>query len=611
VRSARALFWACSLYVALLVVLFAGDAGTPRWFAAALLAGLVVVLLHRGRLLHRSPRVYLSHLRSDSAAEAAGVVAALRRRHGRRAVVVGPPPVPWGASLRDEVRHAICGCDVVCVVIGTDWTTSTNGTGRRRLMLVRDPVRVEVETALGAGIPTVPVLVDGAAAPDPDDLPETMRELAQRVPVAVAAGSDPARHADLLTHLELLAAPAVRPARPRWGHRLALMGVAVVLLAPFGVRLALDAVEGVGYLDEPTVAPDGVHVAAIVRGGLWAPPALRIWNSLTGGTEAEYRYGTQEPAAAALAWSPDSRSVAVGDDDGSLTLRAADTLAAMRSLAGYRGSFRATGMGWSPDGTRLAAVDGTGTLQVWRADDGALVGATPVFTTYTGRVAWSPRSDAVAVHCDDASELAVVEVSGAGTGPVRRLAGPGPPSDIVWAPDGTALAAGFAASPHLVLFRRADEGFTPQTVDRQDAHTGALAWSPDGTAIATTSTAPSGDSVVRVFDGRTGAPIGRFPGDPALQQNPVWAPGSDSVAVADATGIVTWPVHGAAPGRWESPQQPYGSRVLAWTADGRVLAAGGRDHAVRVWRAGRAEPVAEWAVTPWAMLLRWDAPPDR
>ena len=424
-RSARALFWACSLYVALLVVLFAGDAGTPRWLAAALLAGLVVVLLHRGRLLRRSPRVYLSHRRSDSAAEAAGVVAALRRRHGRRAVVVGPPHVRWGASLRDEVRHAIWGCDVVCVVIGTDWTTSTNGTGRRRLTLVRDPVRVEVETALRAGIATVPVLVDGAAAPDPDDLPETMRELAQRVPVAVPAGSGPGPARGPAHPPRAARRPRVRPARPRWGHRLALVGVAVVLLAPFGVRLALDAVEGVGYLDEPTVAPDGVHVAAIVRGGLWAPPALRIWNSLTGGTEAEYRYGTEEPAAAALAWSPDSRSVAVGADDGSLTLRAADTLAAMRSLAGYRGSFRATGMGWSPDGTRLAAVDGTGTLQVWRAEDGALVGTTPVFTTYTGRVAWSPRSDAVAVHCDDASELAVVEVVGLAAR-ARCGASPGP-----------------------------------------------------------------------------------------------------------------------------------------------------------------------------------------
>ncbi|MBL8925998.1 MAG: hypothetical protein JNM77_07140, partial [Pseudonocardia sp.] len=184
-RSARALYWVCSLYVVLLGVLVAGDAGPARWLAAALLAGLVIVLLHRGRLLRprcsRRPRVYLSHRRSDSAAEAAAVVAALHRRHGRRAVVVGPPPVRWGAALRDEVQHTIRGCDVVCVVIGcvvigTDWTTSTNGTGRRRLMLVRDPVRVEVETALRAGIATVPVLVDGASAPDPDDLPETMRE---------------------------------------------------------------------------------------------------------------------------------------------------------------------------------------------------------------------------------------------------------------------------------------------------------------------------------------------------------------------------------------------------------------------------------------------------
>jgi WD40 repeat protein len=182
---------------------------------------------------------------------------------------------------------------------------------------------------------------------------------------------------------------------------------------------------------------------------------------------------------------------------------------------------------------------------------------------------------------------------------------------MAWAPDGTALAAGFAATPHLMLFRRADEGFTSQAVARQDAHTGAVAWSPDGTAIATASPAPSGDGVVRVFDGRTGAPTGRFPGAAALQQNAVWAPTSDSVAVADGTGIVTWPVHGAAPGRWESPQQPFGSRVLAWAADGRVFAAGGQDHVVRVWRAGHVDPVAEWAVTPWAMLLGWGAPPGR
>jgi hypothetical protein len=290
VRSARALLSACPLYVALLVVLFLvePDYGLEavQWISGALLAALVALVVHRSGLLRRRPRVYLSHRRSDSAAETGRVVAALRRRYGRRAVVVGPPAVRWGSSLREEVGRAVSRCDVVCIVIGTDWTTSTNSSGRRRLMHVRDPVRVEVETALHAGVATVAVLVDGASAPDPVDLPETMRELTDRPAVAVLPGPAATRHDDLFGRLDaqVRADPDARPPRLRWSHRLTMVGVALVLIAPFGIRLVADAVDGVGYLDEPTVAPDGVHVVAVVRGGLWAPPALRIWNSLTGNT---------------------------------------------------------------------------------------------------------------------------------------------------------------------------------------------------------------------------------------------------------------------------------------------------------------------------------------
>ena len=166
-RPARALLWACPLYVALLAVLFAGDPGGLRWLVAALLAGLVLLALLRGGLLRRRPRVYLSHRRSDSAAEAAGVVAACAAGTAAGPSSSARPAVRFGASLRDEVGHAIGRCDAVCVVIGTDWTTSRDGSGRRRLMNVRDPVRVEVETALHSGRATVPVLVGGAAAPRP------------------------------------------------------------------------------------------------------------------------------------------------------------------------------------------------------------------------------------------------------------------------------------------------------------------------------------------------------------------------------------------------------------------------------------------------------------
>ena len=579
-RPARALLWACSLYVALLAVLFAGAPGGLGWFVAALLAGLVLLALLRGGLLRRRPRVYLSHRRSDSAAEAAGVVTAVRRRHGHRAVVIGPPAVRFGASLRDEVGQAVGRCDAVCVVIGPDWTTSRDGSGRRRLMNVRDPVRVEVETALHSGRATVPVLVGGAVAPDADDLPETMRGLVDHPPVTVSASPDGTRHADLLARLESSARPT------RWSDRLLLLGVVVALAAPFGIVLVREATEGVGYLDEPAVAPDGVRVVAVVRGGLWAPPALRIWNSLTGATEAEYRYRADEPAAGALAWSPDGRAVAVGGDDGSLTLRSADTLATTRTLTGYRGSFRATGVGWSPDGMRLAAVDGTGTLRIWRADDGAAVGAVPVFATYTGRVVWSPSSDAVAVRCTDAPRWRSSNCRPTSRARSAGWPAPGrrPPSrghrTARASPPGSRPRRTWwcTAAPPTGSPRRPSSGRRPGPGPWRGHRTGRP-W-------PARATGPSGDGVVRVFDGRTGTPTGRFAGGSALAQNPVWAPDGTAVAVADGAGIVTVPVRGAAPSRWESPQQPYGSRVLAWTVDGRLITAGGRDHVVRVWHRG-------------------------
>ena len=82
-----------------------------------------------------------------------------------------------------------------------------------------------------------------------------------------------------------------------------------------------------------------------------------------------------------------------------------------------------------------------------------------------------------------------------------------------------------------MLFRRGDDGFTAHVVTGQEVRAGSLAWSPDGTALASVSDGPSGDGVVRVFDGRTGTPTGRFAGGSALHQNPVWAPGGDAVAV--------------------------------------------------------------------------------
>ena len=70
-------------------------------------------------------------------------------------------------------------CDYVIVVIGKTWLAISDESGRR-LDNPADFVRLEIESALKRAIPVIPVLVDNARMPKPDQLPETLRDLVYR-----------------------------------------------------------------------------------------------------------------------------------------------------------------------------------------------------------------------------------------------------------------------------------------------------------------------------------------------------------------------------------------------------------------------------------------------
>jgi hypothetical protein len=67
--------------------------------------------------------------------------------------------------------------DVLIVLIGKAWASYADEMGRRRLELPRDPVRVEVETALRLGLPIIPVRVEGAPMPTETDLVPSIVDL--------------------------------------------------------------------------------------------------------------------------------------------------------------------------------------------------------------------------------------------------------------------------------------------------------------------------------------------------------------------------------------------------------------------------------------------------
>src|SRR5205085_1681313 len=82
--------------------------------------------------------------------------------------------IPLGITFPAHLRQILGKSGVVLVIIGRDWLTATDEQGIRRLDDPHDFVRIEVEAALRANVPVIPVLVTGATMPSAKDLPPSM-----------------------------------------------------------------------------------------------------------------------------------------------------------------------------------------------------------------------------------------------------------------------------------------------------------------------------------------------------------------------------------------------------------------------------------------------------
>ena len=121
--------------------------------------------------------VFLSYRRGDTQWAARGLYEELADKYGRQNVFRDLDGVPPGARFRDYVEKKIAESNVFVLLIGKTWASYTDAAGRRRLELPRDPVRLEVETALRLGIPIIPVRVEGAPMPTEEDLVPSIVDL--------------------------------------------------------------------------------------------------------------------------------------------------------------------------------------------------------------------------------------------------------------------------------------------------------------------------------------------------------------------------------------------------------------------------------------------------
>jgi hypothetical protein len=172
------------------------------------------------------PHILVSYRREDSVAYAGRLADRLKDHFGAEHVFLDIDAIRFGDDFVHAIEASLKSCDVVVAVIGPEWASVTDASGRRRLDRPDDFVRLEIATALERGIRVVPALVGGAAVPEAHLLPPDLAPLARRQALEI---SDDAFHHDVNRLIRAISGEKRWTPRFRMSRRAVLMGVAAAL----------------------------------------------------------------------------------------------------------------------------------------------------------------------------------------------------------------------------------------------------------------------------------------------------------------------------------------------------------------------------------------------
>jgi hypothetical protein len=210
-------------------------------------------------------QIFVSYRRSDAEDITGRICDRLAHRYGADKIFKDVDSIRPGADFRHAISKAIDASDVVLVVVGKQWLSSANERGERRLENSDDFVRWEIECALRKRSRLIPLLVQNAAMPQVDQLPESIQDLAFRNAIPIRPDPDFAQDMRKLQEAirRIVGRDATEvPGRPRGALAIAslvaaaLVGLAIWLwLRPEGG--AANGAPHVATVEPPAPNPPG------------------------------------------------------------------------------------------------------------------------------------------------------------------------------------------------------------------------------------------------------------------------------------------------------------------------------------------------------------------
>jgi hypothetical protein len=130
--------------------------------------------------------IFISYRRDDAEGEAGRLYDDLVRAYDNNSVFMDVAGIAPGLDFRKAIDDNVAVCGVFLAVIGPQWATIAGANGQRRLDDANDFVRLEIASALARNIAVIPVLVHESRMPHPDQLPDSIKDLAYRNSVEIS-----------------------------------------------------------------------------------------------------------------------------------------------------------------------------------------------------------------------------------------------------------------------------------------------------------------------------------------------------------------------------------------------------------------------------------------